>query len=53
MGVRSLDRNGKMFGELLEDVHDLPLGNSKASFLHALATCHSLKSVGGPISTEL
>jgi len=49
MGVRSLDRNGKMFGELLEDVHDLPLGNSKASFLHALATCHSLKSVGDEV----
>jgi cation-transporting ATPase 13A3/4/5 len=48
----------QMFGELLEDVHDLPLGISKASFLHALATCHSLKSVdneviGDPLDVKM
>lgn len=49
LGVRSLDRNEQMFGELLEDVHDLPLGKDKATFLHALATCHSLKMVDGTV----
>ncbi|KDR75783.1 hypothetical protein GALMADRAFT_97655 [Galerina marginata CBS 339.88] len=49
LGVRSLERNTDRFGELLEDVHDLPLGNDKATFLHALATCHSLKMVDGEI----
>jgi len=58
MGVRSLDRNRKMFGELLKDVHDLPLGSSKASFLHALTTCHSLKSldneiIGDPLDMKM
>ncbi|KXN85349.1 hypothetical protein AN958_11449 [Leucoagaricus sp. SymC.cos] len=58
MGVRGLERNMQMFGELLEDVHDLPLGNSRASFLHALATCHSLKSVdneviGDPLDVKM
>ncbi|KAF9529431.1 P-type ATPase [Crepidotus variabilis] len=47
LGVRSLERNVHRFGELLEDVHDLPLGKDKATFLHALATCHSLKMVDG------
>lgn len=35
------------FGELLEDIHDLPSGSGKATFLYALATCHSLKMVNG------
>lgn len=47
LGVRALDRNVQRFGELLEEVHDLPLGKEKATFLHALATCHSLKMVDG------
>ena len=47
LGVRSLEKNLNRFGELLENVHDLPLGRDKASFLHALATCHSLKMVDG------
>ncbi|KAJ7346731.1 hypothetical protein DFH08DRAFT_869152 [Mycena albidolilacea] len=49
LGVRALDRNVQRFGELLEDVHDLPLGKEKATFLHALATCHSLKMVDGEV----
>ncbi|XP_006461184.1 hypothetical protein AGABI2DRAFT_185471 [Agaricus bisporus var. bisporus H97] len=58
LGVRGLDRNMQMFGELLEDVYDLPLGNSKASLLHALATCHSLKLVddeviGDPLDAKM
>lgn len=60
LGVRGLERSMHMFGELLEDVHDLPLpiGNSKASFLHALATCHSLKAVdnqviGDPLDVKM
>lgn len=58
LGVRGLERNMQMFGELLEDVYDLPLGNSKASLLHALATCHSLKLVddeviGDPLDMKM
>lgn len=58
LGVRGLERNMQMFGELLEDVHDLPIGNNKASFLHALATCHSLKMVddeiiGDPLDVKM
>ncbi|KAF7315568.1 Cation-transporting ATPase [Mycena indigotica] len=49
LGVRSLDRHEPRFGELLEDIHDLPLGTNKATFLHALATCHSLKMVDGQV----
>jgi cation-transporting P-type ATPase 13A2 len=52
LGVRCLDRSGDLFGELITDVHDLPtLGGTpgKASFLHALATCHSLKVLDGSI----
>ncbi|KAJ3989971.1 P-type ATPase [Lentinula detonsa] len=49
LGVRPLDRNDLRFGELLNDIHDLPLGKDKASFLHALATCHSLKMVEGDV----
>ncbi len=47
--MRSLERNVNRFGELLEDVHDLPLGKDKATFLHALATCHLLKKVDGEL----
>ncbi|KIK67306.1 hypothetical protein GYMLUDRAFT_69495 [Collybiopsis luxurians FD-317 M1] len=47
LGIRPLDRNVNLFGELLDDIHDLPMGKDKASFLHALATCHSLKMVNG------
>uniref|UniRef100_A0A0W0FH30 Cation-transporting ATPase n=1 Tax=Moniliophthora roreri TaxID=221103 RepID=A0A0W0FH30_MONRR len=49
LGARALDRNAHRFGELLEDVRDLPLGKDKASYLHALATCHSLKMVEGEL----
>lgn len=49
LGVRGLQRNVQRFGELLEDIHDLPLGTGKATFLHALATCHSLKMVDGEV----
>lgn len=49
LGVRGLDRNVQRFGELLNDVHDIPAGQEKASFLYALATCHSLKMVDGQI----
>lgn len=49
LGIRGLDRSSPRFGELLEDVHDLPLGAGKATFLHALATCHSLKLVDGQV----
>ena len=48
LGVRGLYRNAQRFGELLDHVHDLPsAGKEKASFLHALATCHSLKMLDG------
>ncbi|KAG6813565.1 hypothetical protein H0H92_009957 [Tricholoma furcatifolium] len=49
LGVRGLERNVQRFGELLEDIHDLPLGSGKATFLYALATCHSLKMVDGEV----
>lgn len=42
------------FGELIEDVHDLPMGGAgkregKETFLHALTTCHQLKVVDGEV----
>ncbi|KAF9501599.1 hypothetical protein BDN71DRAFT_1461138 [Pleurotus eryngii] len=49
LGVRGLDRNVQRFGELFEDVYDLSPSRDKASFLHAMATCHSLKMVDGEI----
>ncbi|EAU91429.2 P-type ATPase [Coprinopsis cinerea okayama7 len=49
LGIRPLERNVQQFGELLEDIHDLPMGNQKANFLYALATCHSLKMVDGTV----
>jgi len=56
LGVRGLERNAPMFGELIDDVHDLPPGKDKekATFLHALATCHSLRMLDGqPIGDPL
>jgi len=47
LGVRVPERSSDQFGELVTDVHDLPLGQGKASFLYALATCHALKVVDG------
>ncbi|KAL4249984.1 Cation-transporting ATPase [Abortiporus biennis] len=49
LGVRPLERNLNRFGELIEDVHDLPSARDKANFLYALTTCHSLKMVSGQI----
>jgi cation-transporting ATPase 13A2 len=49
LGVRCLERSGDLFGELISDVHDIPFGSGKTSFLHALATCHSLKVIGGEV----
>ncbi|KAI0351056.1 Ca-transporting ATPase [Trametes cingulata] len=51
LGVRAPERNTGRFGELLEDIHDLPApaGKEKANFLYALATCHSLKMVEGEV----
>ncbi|KAH9036902.1 P-type ATPase [Lactarius hengduanensis] len=52
LGVRALDRrDGTRFGELLDDVYDLPgpMGREKATFLYALATCHQLKVVDGEV----
>ncbi|KAL7281025.1 hypothetical protein ACG7TL_004327 [Trametes sanguinea] len=52
LGVRAPERNTARFGELIEDIHDLPApaaGKEKANFLYALATCHSLKKVDGEV----
>ncbi|KAI0766872.1 Ca-transporting ATPase [Trametes elegans] len=49
LGVRAPERNTGRFGELLEDIHDLPASRDKANFLHALTTCHSLKMVAGEV----
>ncbi|EJD52718.1 Ca-transporting ATPase [Auricularia subglabra TFB-10046 SS5] len=54
LGVRVPERSSEQFGELITDVHDLPLGTGKATFLYAIATCHSLKVVNGePIGDPL
>ncbi len=60
LGVRGIERNSNRFGELIDDVHDLPLsaGAGKASFLHALATCHMLQVVdeeimGDPLDVKM
>ncbi|KIY66889.1 P-type ATPase [Cylindrobasidium torrendii FP15055 ss-10] len=54
LGVRGLDRGGQRFGELLDDITDMPLAKDRANFLHAMATCHSLKMVdGAPIGDPL
>ncbi|KAI6046068.1 hypothetical protein EDC04DRAFT_2864955 [Pisolithus marmoratus] len=47
LGVRSLDRSEHRFGQLIDNVHDLPSVRDRANFLHALATCHSLRLVDG------
>lgn len=51
LGVRAPERSAARFGELLEDIHDLPGPGrgERAGFLYALATCHSLKMVGGEV----
>jgi cation-transporting ATPase 13A2 len=49
LGVRGLDRNAHQFGELIDDIHDLPATREKACFFHALATCHSLKVLDGNV----
>ncbi|KDQ21478.1 hypothetical protein BOTBODRAFT_25926 [Botryobasidium botryosum FD-172 SS1] len=58
LGVRSLSRSGDRFGELVSEVRDLPLAQSKANFLYALATCHSLKviegeTIGDPLDVKM
>lgn len=54
LGIRGLDREGERFGELIDDVYDLPQTRGKANFHQALATCHSLKMVDGePIGDPL
>jgi cation-transporting P-type ATPase 13A2 len=56
LGIRGLDRDINRFGELTEDVYDLPRGKDreKATFLYGLATCHSLKMLNGePIGDQL
>lgn len=58
LGVRSLDRSEHQFGELINNVHDLPTARDRASFLHALATCHSLKMIerdviGDPLDVKM
>ncbi|KAL1672462.1 hypothetical protein EV122DRAFT_271611 [Schizophyllum commune] len=51
LGVRGQERGINRFGELIEDPVDIPipLGKEKCSFLHALATCHSLKVIDGEV----
>ncbi|KAI5123953.1 hypothetical protein M0805_006366 [Coniferiporia weirii] len=51
LGIRGLERNVHRFGELIEEIHDLPsdAGSGKALFLQALATCHMLQVVDGEV----
>lgn len=49
MGARALERDGKRFREVADDVMDIPLASDRANMLHAMATCHSLKVVDGEI----
>jgi cation-transporting ATPase 13A2 len=61
LGIRALDRRSdNRFGELLDNVYDLPgpVGREKANFLYALATCHQLKVVndeviGDPLDVKM
>jgi cation-transporting ATPase 13A3/4/5 len=41
----------RMFGELVQSVHELPLprGREKVNIVHALTTCHQLKVVDGEV----
>lgn len=49
LGARALERDGRRFREVADDVHDIPLSSDKANILHAMATCHSLKLVDGEV----
>ena len=51
LGVRGLERNANRFGELIEDIHDLPASSptGSANLLQALATCHMLQLVNGEV----
>ena len=49
LGARALERDGKRFREVADDVMDIPLSSDKATMLHAMATCHSLKVVDGEV----
>jgi cation-transporting P-type ATPase 13A2 len=49
LGARALERDGRRFREIAEDVLDIPASFEKANLLHAMATCHSLKVVKGEI----
>jgi len=49
LGARALERDGRRFREIAEDVLDIPAGLEKANLLYAMATCHSLKVVAGEV----
>ncbi|KAG8733367.1 hypothetical protein FRC11_006789, partial [Ceratobasidium sp. 423] len=52
LGVRGIEGSDqRMFGELVQSVHELPLprGREKVSIVHALTTCHQLKVVDGEV----
>ncbi|CAE6444743.1 unnamed protein product [Rhizoctonia solani] len=52
LGVRGIEGSDqRMFGELVQSVHELPLprGREKISIVHALTTCHQLKVVDGEV----
>jgi cation-transporting P-type ATPase 13A2 len=49
LGARALERDGRRFREVAADVMEIPLSSDKASMLHAMATCHSLKVVDGEV----
>lgn len=49
LGARALERDGKRFREVADDILDIPLSSDKANILHAMATCHSLKLVNGEV----
>jgi cation-transporting P-type ATPase 13A2 len=49
LGVRALERDGRSFREVANDILDIPTSLDKANLLHAMATCHSLKIVDGEV----
>ncbi|CAE6532313.1 unnamed protein product [Rhizoctonia solani] len=52
LGVRGIEGSDqRMFGELVQSVHELPLprGRDKINLAHALTTCHQLKVVDGHV----
>ncbi|CCO31350.1 hypothetical protein BN14_05390 [Rhizoctonia solani AG-1 IB] len=52
LGVRGIEGSDqRMFGELVQSVHELPLprGREKVNIVHALTTCHQLKVVDGEV----